>query len=518
MMDHNGAKLAHILAHVRAGATDRAWRLFLDGGMDARRDDPAALTLHGRLLKDRARAAAGEQRRLGFAAAANSYAAAAALAPATYPLINAATLELLAGHRERSRTLAAETIMLLDRTDLAELETAYFKAATRAEALLLLEDAAAARHWLEVAYAAAPQAWEDHATTLRQFAEISAALGTSDDWLAHFRPPRSAHFSGTLSVGDAEAALAAAAGDWFAVEHVGFAYGALAAGTDIIVAEAAVRAGLALHVVLPGSVAAFRRACVEPNGTAWGARFDALIAAAESVRAIDESVPSTTPALIALADDLAMGLAIANARRLESEALQFVADTGTRATNSDRVWRRWRVTGRRQHRLPLVPDAGSSVAIPGDSGGPATGQTIVLAIDFVAPPETAGARVADALAAWPPAVRAAWMGSTLVVAYDAASDAVGAATAIADVLPHPAQWRMGIHAGVDYRMDDPITGGESRFGTVAPIALRIAAAAPAGTIIASDVMAAAAAVLAIHSEPIGELLGEPPIALFSLRR
>jgi len=32
------------------------------------------------------------------------------------------------------------------------------------------------------------------------------------------------------------------------------------------------------------------------------------------------------------------------------------------------------------------------------------------------------------------------------------------------------------------------------------------------------VMAAAAAVLAVHSEPIGELLGEPPIALFSLRR
>ena len=135
--------LLAIVAYARSGALDHAWRLFAEAGLNRIDDDPAVLSVRGRLLKDRALAAsAGAERRRYYLDAAEAYAASGRLGGATYPLINAATFSLLAGEPERSRTLAGQVLDRLDRGE-AEPDTPYYHAATRAEALLLVGRVAA---------------------------------------------------------------------------------------------------------------------------------------------------------------------------------------------------------------------------------------------------------------------------------------------------------------------------------------------------------------------------------------
>ena len=91
--------LSTIIALARAGALDHAWSQFRVSGFDSADDDPAALTVKGRLLKDFGLRADGEERRRFYLEAADCYRRSAALRPGTYPLINAATLSLLSGDR-----------------------------------------------------------------------------------------------------------------------------------------------------------------------------------------------------------------------------------------------------------------------------------------------------------------------------------------------------------------------------------------------------------------------------------
>ncbi|HEX8258396.1 MAG TPA: TRAFs-binding domain-containing protein, partial [Allosphingosinicella sp.] len=332
MRDHS---LSRIIALARAGSTSRAWREFVAAGHDADTGDAAALAVKGRLLKDRALAAAGADRNAFYAAAADAYRQAAALTRSSYHGINAATLSLLGGEPDAAQLVAGEVLELL-RDQPEEGETPYWRVATRAEALLLLgRDYEASTSFVE-AIALAPEAWEDHASTLRQFALILDAQGKDSAWLDAHRPPRSLHFGGHMSF-DAGVSrrehLDRKIAALLEEEKVGFGYGALAAGADIIVAEALVARGAELHAVLPGGAEAFAAVSVDPFGAVWRRRFDALLDRAATVRAVRPLGAPPDPETIALADEIAMGAAAMNARRLESQALQLLvadADAGER--------------------------------------------------------------------------------------------------------------------------------------------------------------------------------------------
>lgn len=101
-------------------------------------------------------------------------------------------------------------------------------------------------------------------------------------WSGHmFRGPK------TPALVAAEAALSkriAAALDRHAITS---GYGALAAGADILVAEAMLVRGAALHIVLPFPSAPFKAASVAPRGTDWLPRFDAALTRAASVTVLD---------------------------------------------------------------------------------------------------------------------------------------------------------------------------------------------------------------------------------------
>jgi hypothetical protein len=241
--------LSTIVALARAGALDHAWGQFATAGYDRNDDDPAALTVKGRLLKDHALRASDEaERRRFYLQSADAYRRSAALQPGTYPLINAATLSLLSGNREQAEEIAQEVLERIAREP-EEPETPYWRAATEAEAMLLLGRQAEAEAALAAAVAAAPRAWEDHASTLRQFLAIQDELGGDRAWLAVLRPPRSLSYAAAKGDGaDPDERLAVAPDP-----DIGFGFGGLAAGYELLVAEALLERGAELHVVLPAA-------------------------------------------------------------------------------------------------------------------------------------------------------------------------------------------------------------------------------------------------------------------------
>ncbi len=321
--------LALITAMARAGALEQAWRLFRDGGYDAQTENPAALAVKGRLLKDQGLRASGDARQALLGRAAAAYLAADRIAPQPYLLINTATLSLLSGDPDRSATAAQDVLKRLDApTPIAE--TLYWLSATRAEALLLLDDQDGAGRALETARAADPDGWPDHAATLRQLGLICAAQGRSTDWLNRHRPPHSLYFAGHLGIAsDESAALRAEIDPWLDAAQISFGYGALAAGADIIIGEAIVARGADLHVVLPTARAVFKAQSVTPYGADWAERFETLMAAAASVQEATQATGHYEPRATALAADMAMGAALLSARQIESSAVQLlIADTG----------------------------------------------------------------------------------------------------------------------------------------------------------------------------------------------
>src|SRR5687767_1963548 len=106
--------LVSIVAYARLGALDHAWRLFREAGLEDVADDPAVLSVRGRLLKARALEAEGAARRELYRQAADAYGRAGALSGATYPLINAATLALLSGDAPQARTRALDIMAQLE--------------------------------------------------------------------------------------------------------------------------------------------------------------------------------------------------------------------------------------------------------------------------------------------------------------------------------------------------------------------------------------------------------------------
>jgi hypothetical protein len=506
--------LLPIIALARAGATDQAWReLEAIGHADGA--DPRVLNLKGRLLKDRAGQANAHLRGELWSQAAAAYEHAAQGTQASYSLINAATLSLLAQERERSAALARDVLARIEAHP-DEPETPYYRAATRAEALLLLDGEAEARAAFADAVALAPKAWEDHASTLRQFTLILEAQGKDSAWLDAHRPPRSLHFGGHMSF-DARVSRREHLDETIAAildeERIGFGYGALAAGADIIVAEALLQRGAELHAVLPGGVEAFAAVSVDPLGKAWRKRFDALVALAASVRPVRPLGTPPDAMTIALADEVAMGAAAMNARRLESHALQLLVVDSDPASAAQQEpgqagWRRRLVAAPREASAgaaaPLPPAPHSRLAI------------LTLAVEASDRLPALAARLAEAPA---PALGPYFTGREIVLAYAEVAEAAGVALRLA----REAGAAVGGHYGVADPVPDPFGSGLRLGGEPAALAWAAAASAPPGTacVTADFALTLAAGQAPVLAEPVGELDsgvgGGPPVELYALK-
>ncbi|QEA16314.1 hypothetical protein FRF71_09305 [Novosphingobium ginsenosidimutans] len=489
----------------RAGASARAWELFVANGWDSRTDDPAALSLKGRLLKDRARACSGAEQSSLFAAAADAYAAAHALAPAPYRAINAATARLLAGDPAGAAAGASVVLALLDQAGPAT-DTAYYLAATRAEALLLLGDQTGAQRALAEAAAADPDGWEDRTVTLGQMREILRVQAAEAPWLSRFAPPASLHFAGHMGIlagGSGEAALAQATDGLLAQYDVGFGWGALAAGSDIVIAERLVVLGAELHVVLPCPPQCFADQSVAPAGGDWLKRYDRLLQQAASLRVAGRS-PATVhdPLATAQAGILAIGGALLNARRLGAACLQMlVEDEAGGGPNTARQAALWPAGTQGQERVRIARDAAvealfrpeapdparrlmTLVAIGTDLPGTATSSAVLAPlIDQVAGTIAAAALPAGAIRSGP----GRW--DLLLEDRDQALALVAALLALPSGSP-----AIGVHQAIVTVIDDPASSTSVAYGPESDRAGELLAMAPTGTALASDALAVVLAV------------------------
>lgn len=418
-----------ILAHARAGALGQAWHLFREAGLEGVQSDPAVLAARGRMLKEDALAVSGAERRALMGEAAEAYAAAGALSASSYHLINAASLSLLAGD---ARTAAQTAQRVLDSLNYNpdEAETPYWLVATRAEALLLLDRADEAQAALVAAVALAPRAWEDHAPTLRQFRLICEAQGRDDAWLEALRPPRALHFVGNLPLSADAGDLRRRVREALEAEGVGFGFGALAAGADIVIAEELVARGAELNLILPASPAAFREASLARKGEDWGPRYDALLAAAATVRSAGRGDDPPDVLSVRCAAEMAMGQAALRARALQTEAVQLlVLDLDERdGEPGGSGWARsvWAGSGRRQTVIQ-APRAGRAAAPP--AAAPVGEQLMALLAVALEPADIPA--LAAALARAPaPAAPPNWGGRTFLLAFDTAEQATATADAI----------------------------------------------------------------------------------------
>jgi hypothetical protein len=306
-----------------------------------------------RQLKAAGRRAVGSERRRLFGKAAAAYEAAAASDAATYPLINAATLWRMAGETGKSRALAARVLAALD-SGRHDPDTPWWLGATRSEALLLMGRPSEAREVLANAAMLAPHAWEDHATTVRQLEMLLTETGTDMSWLDAFRPPGSLYYSGIIGIDADDSDAAEGIDNVIVVSRAGFGFGALAAGADILAAEALSARGASLHVVLPCDPQRFLELSVEPYGNAWSRRFESLCAKAEVLEWL-ESSDGISVAAIALADLIAMGLALTNARRMQSTASALLVSDAGQPADTIQARARWKQSGAPMTIIDLQP-------------------------------------------------------------------------------------------------------------------------------------------------------------------
>lgn len=282
-----------VLALARAGALDFAMSEYDRYGLASVEGHEDIMALNGRLSKDLYLRSTGPKALEHAREAARKYEAAFQSTLGYYSGINSATMALMADmpvERVSARIEAIEA--LLQPTREVTPTDHYFVEATRAEVFLLKGERSKAVAAFHGAIDFDPLNYAAHASTLKQFIMISTKRGDSLAWLSDFRPPRTLHFAGHIRLqqnAEEQEALKISISDALQQEDVGFGFGALAAGSDILFAESLLEQGAELHLVLPCAKDLFLRESVMPFGEDWARRFEDCLSQASSLRIMAQS-------------------------------------------------------------------------------------------------------------------------------------------------------------------------------------------------------------------------------------
>lgn len=364
--DDRAAQHRAVLCLARLGAIDFAMAEYDRFGLAAVDDNEDYLSLGARLYKDlflRADDEDGAQS-YGLRSAA-LYETAFEKTGGYYSGVNAATMALLTG--AAPTTIESRARAILDRLPQWENLTPidhYYVEATRAEAWLLRGDIDRAERALRRAVRFDPLNYTAHATTLKQLKLICAAQHSPVHWLDELEPPRPICFAGHIwreavegadAVEPIEAALRQSLSDLIQSQDIGFAYGALAAGADIIMAESFLAEGVALHLVFPSAIDVFMQNSVVPFGQSWVPRFEACLAGAASVTIMQTSSgPTLDLHSTKVAAEISMGQAILRARDFSNAPGQLLAVDSNRQNSLTHVLQdRWHRTGYETFSIPV---------------------------------------------------------------------------------------------------------------------------------------------------------------------
>jgi len=507
-----------VLTLARMGDGQQAMALYeeygLHGSANAHHRSIAA-----RILKDAALAMpAGDNRDDALSSAYRAYADIFEESGDAYPGINAASLALLSGRKTQAQALASSIIALREISNPKD----YYDAATLAEALLInerIDESAAALYMasqLPDANSGAKSSTSRQLLLLAQILELDA--DRQKILLAPISPPTVIHYCGHMFLEDAatEATLRRQI-DEFLDKHSGdFAYGALAAGADILVAEAILARGGELHVTLPFLKDDFIAQSVIPAGEGWLGRFDHCLEAATSVHFATEMNYVGDPEQFGYASKVAMGMAKLRAQYLGTVPQQLalwdgVAVDGPAGTGAD--VKAWSDYGGAT--TIITPDAiDRNLSWPKQPGTDdlTRGLAAFLFTDFPGFSKLAEAalpafwqgvmgRMADVLDSYPDKVLAknSWGDAVLAISLDApvaAEIALALQDSLQDFdysllgLSESSGMRIGVHYGPAYQTKDLITGKTTFYGTEVSRAARIEPVAPPGAVFVTEPFAA----------------------------
>jgi class 3 adenylate cyclase len=518
-----------VLALARSGATEQAQALYRELGLEGRQETDIP-ELEARLLKDVALSAPdGPPRVQLLLAAAEKYEAVYRRSGHYYPGINVANLLLLAGQHERSAAIARRIAAELTAMPTAAGEEQFWAAATLVEAHVIGGDMAGARRALPAAQAASEG---DHArlsTAARSIHNACVAKNLPVAWLQAISPPAVIHYAGHIIAAPgaagrfpatAEPSVAARISELLGERNVGFGYGSLAAGADILFAEGLLARRAQLHVLLPFRLDDFIRESVRPAGPQWIKRFETCVANAKSVRYATEDEYLGDDTLYVYCSRLGMGLSVLASQHLFAPIEQIAVWDGRPAAGNAGTAVDvdiWRETGRPQIIIPIAPEHGSQppesssrVAVNsrrsaramlfGDLRGfsrltdrelPIYVTGVLGAIEHVRQAHRNKVLLANT-----------W-GDGLFMVFQRANDAAECALALQAALSRldfaalglsmPLSLRIGGHLGPVYETLDPVLGQTNFFGAHVTRAAHIEPVTPPGCVYVTETFAAALA-------------------------
>jgi len=516
--DDPDARYLQALAMARLGDPHAALRIYERNRVgDIGTED--AVALKGRLLKDLAVRASGNRQVELFRESSEAYQQANHLSDGYFSGINAATTSLLAGDEDSARNLAAA---IARRPDVAQPQN-YFAAASGAEATLVRGDIEEATALFAEARKRTDATPGNVASTARQVALIAGRLSIPEEQhrrlLAAIRPSPVIHFCGHMfrAGWEVEEQLAAKIGAILDETEALIAYGPLACGADILIAEAILERGGELHAIMPFAEEDFLRTSVRLGGPGWEDRYIRARDAAASVTFATQIQHEDDDELFAYCSKLVMGLARLRAEIMQTEAFQLAvwdekAPNGVAGTAADCA--EWARQGGKTRivSIPKERPALDAVIFAKPGNRPRWALRSILFADFAGFSrleedrlsqflEVVMGRIAGVLDRHADAVvtRNSW-GDAVFAVITSPAQAAEIALQIQDELspkllqeiglPAEDGMRISLHHGPIFEHFDAVQGARTFYGTEVTVAARIEPRVPVGAIYTTQPFAA----------------------------
>lgn len=539
--DDEQLKYMAVRALARSGAADRALEMYDQYGLKNTADLDIQMLRAG-LVKDLGLRARTTERWALLRDSASLYEKVYDASGDHFPAANAATLYVIAGAADRARDWARRTLRACDAAAADSEIEKYYRAASRAEANLVLGNAAAAQEALAEADRHVKTRLALRAATRKQLRLLCQALNVDPALLQPIAPPSVIHYTGHMIdppnlrgrfPPELEPGVAAAVGERLDRLGVGFAYGSLACGSDLLFAEACIARNIELNVVLPFAMDEFKHHSVARGGPGWLERFERALGKARSLTYATESEYLGDEMLFAYGSQLAMGLALLRAHNLEANALQIAIwdgepTSGRAGTSIDiGTWERHgratevidvnvsRRAGTRPPSHPVGSDDGSRILTAWKYGDVTRELHAIMFGDVVGFSQVAErqlplfqkhfmGQISETLDTFGKQVlyRNSWgdaIYAILETAEAGARCAIDIQTALKQLnlkqlgFPHPLELRLAVHYGPIFRGRDFLTKTETFFGSHVTRAARIEPVTPPGEVFVTEAMAAALA-------------------------
>ena len=559
------------LALARSGATRKANAALTQLYREGNRDEET-LGLLARTHKDIwARATKVDEKERQLRLSYEYYSEAYQLSGGYWTGINAATLALLLGEKDRAAQLAREVraACLLDLRAVEERSgDLYWPLATLGEAALILNEWSEAEDWYVRAAQAGRRRFGELNSTRRNASLITAALGEDKKWIdRYFKVPAVAVFTGHMIdkpgrkiprfPPQVETAVRAALRDRLEQLNVGLGYASAACGSDLIFLETVLELGGEAHAVLPYNQSQFIEDSVEITvaSASWRERFDKVLQrTSEVLIASEQRMEGGVP--FEYANLLIHGLAILRAEQLETELIPIAVwdgKPGDGAGGTASVIEHWRAVGHRVEIIDLkeiLRAQAKQEQVPSLISGVQPEQyrhtqrvvskpelpiqmIAILFADAVKFSKLSEDEIPRFVRSFlgaigelahsfpdPPIMKNTWGDGIYFVFKD-----VGAAGRFAlelkqrvrtidwagKGLPKDMNLRIALHAGPVYSCIDPVTGQPNFIGTHVSRAARIEPITPPGQVYASQAFAAVSAAQLVK-EFVCEYVGQTPLA------